>query len=70
MIARSVIVVTKERFWSTIAERCPTTEDWEEINRAFRENDTLLFGIKPQEEAERLSQNILSLAPAPIGYGG
>lgn len=51
-----------------IAERCLTLDDWEEINQAFRENDNPLFGIKPKEEAERLYQKILSLAPAPIGY--
>lgn len=52
-----------------IAERTLTSEDWAEIGQAFRENDNPLFGIKPKEEAERLYQRILSLAPAPIGYG-
>lgn len=52
-----------------IAERTLAAEDWAEIGQAFRENDNPLFGIKPKEEAERLYQKILSLAPAPIGYG-
>lgn len=52
-----------------IAEHTLTAEDWSEIYQAFRENDNPLFGIKPKEEAERLYQRILTLAPAPIGYG-
>ena len=51
-----------------IAERVLDKSDWEEIDRAFRENDNPLFGIKPKEEAERLYRRILSLAPAPIGW--
>lgn len=51
-----------------MAEKVLTTEDWDEINATFRENDNPLFGIKPKEEAERLYQRILELAPAPIGY--
>ncbi|OHC70462.1 MAG: hypothetical protein A3H93_13895 [Rhodocyclales bacterium RIFCSPLOWO2_02_FULL_63_24] len=53
-----------------IAERVLDKADWEEIERAFRENDNPLFGIKPKDEAERLYQRILSLAPAPIGWAG
>lgn len=52
-----------------IAERCLTAADWQEIDAAFLENDNPLFGIKPKDEKERLYQKILSLAPAPIGYG-
>jgi hypothetical protein len=44
--------------------------DWQAIDRAFRYNDNPLFGIKPKDEAERLYQRILSLAPAPIGRAG
>lgn len=51
-----------------MAEKVLTTEDWDEINTTFRENDNPLFGIKPKDEAERLYQRILELAPAPIGY--
>ena len=51
-----------------IAEHALTADDWTEIYDAFRENDNPLFGIKPKEEAERLYQRILTLAPAPIGY--
>ncbi|CAG4883907.1 conserved protein of unknown function [Georgfuchsia toluolica] len=51
-----------------IAKHTLTTADWIEINSAFRENDNPLFGIKPREEAERLYQRILSLAPPPIGF--
>ncbi len=50
-----------------IAERVLAAEDWEAINRAFRENDNPLFGIKPKEEAELLYQRILALAPSGIG---
>ena len=59
---------TEEDVLIPIAERVLTEEDWAGINAAFRENDNPLFGIKPKEEAERLYQRILSLAPAPIGY--
>lgn len=52
-----------------IAERCLTAEDWQAIDAAFLENDNPLFGIKPKDEKERLYQRIMSLAPAPIGYG-
>lgn len=53
-----------------IAERVLDKADWEEIDQAFRENDNPLFGIKPKDEADRLYQRILSLAPAPIGRAG
>lgn len=53
-----------------IAERVLDRADWEEIDQAFRENDNPLFGIKPKDEADRLYQRILSLAPAPIGRAG
>ncbi len=52
-----------------LAERVLTTEDWQRIYEAFRENDNPLYGLKPKDDAERLYQRILSLAPAPIGYG-
>lgn len=61
---------TEEEVLLPIAERVLTADDWAEINTAFRENDNPLFGIKPKEEAEALYQRILSLAPAPIGFGG
>lgn len=51
-----------------LAERVLPPEDWADIDRAFRENDNPLFGIKPKEEAEKLYQRILALAPAPIGF--
>ncbi|MCB1889140.1 MAG: hemerythrin domain-containing protein [Rhodocyclaceae bacterium] len=51
-----------------LAERVLTAEDWQRIHDAFRENDNPLYGIKPKEDAERLYQRILALAPAPIGY--
>ncbi|MBT0963812.1 hemerythrin domain-containing protein [Denitromonas iodatirespirans] len=52
-----------------LAERVLTTEDWQRIHAAFRENDNPLYGLKPKEDAERLYRKILELAPAPIGYG-
>jgi hemerythrin-like domain-containing protein len=52
-----------------IAEKSLTADDWQRIAAAFRENDNPLFGIKPKDEAERLYQKILSLAPPPIGTG-
>jgi len=52
-----------------LAERVLTVEDWQRIFEAFRENDNPLYGLKPKDDAERLYQRILSLAPAPIGYG-
>lgn len=51
-----------------LAERALADSDWLAINQAFRENDNPLFGLKPKEDAERLYQRILSLAPAPIGF--
>ena len=50
-----------------LAERSLTADDWRRVAEAFQENDNPLFGIKPKDEAERLYQKILSLAPPPIG---
>ena len=52
-----------------LAERVLTPEDWIKIYEVFKENDNPLYGLKPKEDAERLYQRILELAPAPIGYG-
>jgi len=52
------------------AEKVLTEADWTEIDSAFQENDNPLFGIKPKQDAERLYQKILSLAPDPMGYSG
>jgi len=52
-----------------LAERSLSANDWRRIAEAFQENDNPLFGIKPKDEAERLYQKILSLAPPPIGEG-
>lgn len=60
---------TEEEVFMPIAERVLSADDWTEIAAAFRENDNPLFGIKPKDEAETLYQRILSLAPAPIGFG-
>lgn len=60
---------TEEEQLLPIAERVLTAEDWREIDAAFEENDNPLFGVKPREEAEAMYQKILSLAPAPIGFG-
>lgn len=46
-----------------IAEGVLGDGDWAAIAQAFRENDNPLFGLKPEEDAERLYQKILSLAP-------
>jgi hemerythrin-like domain-containing protein len=46
-----------------LAGRVLGKENWAEIAQAFRENDNPLFGLKPKEDAERLYQKILSLAP-------
>ena len=51
-----------------LAERALTDDDWRRIARAFGENDNPLYGIRPKDEAERLYQKILSIAPPPIGY--
>ncbi|PWC39440.1 hemerythrin domain-containing protein [Azospirillum sp. TSO35-2] len=59
---------TEEEQLLPLAERLLTAEDWAAIDAAFQENDNPLFGIKPKDEAERLYQRILALAPAPIGY--
>ena len=52
-----------------LAEQSLNADDWRSIARAFQENDNPLYGIKPKEDAERLYQKILSLAPRPIGHG-
>ncbi|WP_428826483.1 hemerythrin domain-containing protein [Azonexus sp. IMCC34842] len=59
---------TEEEVLIPLAESLLQPEDWAEIDATFLENDNPLFGIKPKEEAERLYQRILALAPAPIGY--
>jgi len=59
---------TEEEELIPLAESLLTQEDWAEIDATFQENDNPLFGIKPKEEAERLYQRILELAPAPIGF--
>ena len=51
-----------------IAERVLSDDDWATIHAAFKENDNPLFGLKPKEDAERLYQRILALAPSPMGY--
>lgn len=61
---------TEEDLLIPIAERVLTEADWEAIDQAFRENDNPLFGIKPRDEADTLYHRILTLAPAPIGFGG
>jgi hemerythrin-like domain-containing protein len=50
-----------------LAERSLNASDWRRVAQAFQQNDNPLFGIKPKDEAERLYQKILSLAPPPIG---
>ena len=50
-----------------LAERSLKADDWRRVAEAFQENDNPLYGIKPKDEAERLYQKILSLAPPPIG---
>lgn len=60
---------TEEEQLLPLAERVLTADDWKEIDAAFEENDNPLFGVKPKEEAEAMYQKILSLAPAPIGFG-
>lgn len=52
-----------------IAERVLTEADWSLIERAFKENDNPLFGIKPKEEFEKLFHRVVTLAPPPIGVG-
>lgn len=59
---------TEEDVLIPLAESLLQPEDWAEIDATFLENDNPLFGIKPKEEAERLYQRILELAPAPIGF--
>ena len=51
-----------------LAERALTADDWQRIHEAFRANDNPLYGLKPKDDAERLYQRILALAPSPIGY--
>lgn len=49
-----------------IAEHVLGNKEWAAIAQAFRENDNPLFGLKPKEDAERLYQKILSLAPPSL----
>jgi len=60
---------SEEELLMPLAEKLLTPEDWAAIDAAFSENDNPLFGLKPKEDAERLYQKILELAPEPIGYG-
>jgi len=52
-----------------LAERVLEEEDWEHIERAFRENDNPLFGLRPKEELSALFQRVVNIAPPPIGLG-
>jgi hemerythrin-like domain-containing protein len=51
------------------ANKALTSQDWEAVGRAFKENDDPLFGIKPKEEFERLFSRIVEITPPPIGLG-
>jgi len=46
-----------------------TPEDWARVEKVFSENDDPIFGLRPRAEFDGLFRQILSLAPAPLGYG-
>jgi len=43
--------------------------DWDTIDRAFAEHQDPLFGDQPKKEFEQLYSTIVTLAPAPHGFG-
>ena len=45
-------------------------DDWQEIDRAFLDNNDPLFGDQAQAEFRELFHRIVSLAPESVGLGG
>lgn len=58
----------EERELLPLALRILTDEDWQEINEAFARNDDPLFGAKRRKEFKDLVDQILELAPSPLGF--
>jgi hemerythrin-like domain-containing protein len=52
-----------------LAMKALTDEDWAAIEEAFSRNDDPLFGSRRRKEFDRLFQQILELAPRPLGFG-
>lgn len=52
-----------------LAEEMLTDEDWRVIDRDFEANQDPLTGAKPEEAYRALFQKILSITPAPLGFG-
>ncbi len=52
-----------------LAKEALTADDWQEIDRAFLDNDDPLFGEKAKAEFRELFHRIASLAPESIGLG-
>jgi len=52
-----------------LALRSLTDADWDEVGRAFAENQDPLTGHKPSEDYAALFERIVEMAPAPIGLG-
>ena len=52
-----------------LAEKCLTTADWAEIDRAFLDHDDPLFGSGACDQFREVFRRIVNLAPPPIGVG-
>ena len=61
---------TEERDLIPLAKEALTADDWQEINRAFLDNQDPLFGEHAKEEFRELYHRIAALAPESVGLGG
>lgn len=61
-------MLREERELLPLALRILTEEDWQEINEAFARNDDPLFGAGQRREFKTLVDQILALAPSPLGF--
>jgi hemerythrin-like domain-containing protein len=60
---------TEEDVILPLAQRELTEDDWHTIDAAFQENADPLLDQKHEEDFHRLFARIVTLAPAPIGFG-
>ncbi|KAB2964850.1 ATP-binding cassette domain-containing protein [Zoogloea sp.] len=53
-----------------LASEMLTPEDWQEIDKAFLDNDDPVFGSSARAEFRELFHKVASLAPVSVGLGG
>ena len=59
----------EEREIMPLAERVLTPQDWAEVESAFAAHRDPLAGASPETDAGALFQRIVSIVPAPLGFG-